>query len=791
MRSLSSQSHLTRPTLLLALLAGVGGCAFDAPPGESPAELEQGLGSTTASSAIATTTSVSTGVGGAGGAGGAGGGPLGFWRFDDCAGASTALEDSSGNGLTATRTATTDCVAGIDGSGVAFDNKKDGVSVPDNAILTWDQNLTAAAWVNPTAVSGSRSIVNKRTSSKTSFDLSIQNGNAVFAVTLSTGAVVTSKAPITAGKWTHVAGLYDGKFAFLFIDGQQVGQVAGAGHVKNVSAPISIGNSPQNTQFGGSIDDVFLSNQPMSASDIAQLACFRKPSTFSVNPASAGPVQPNTLVTYNIAVQNHDVGACQPNDYFLNVNFFNPGISAIANPSFIPQVAPGKTATFPLQVSGTEEADPGVYTIPFDVINFSSFEFLSGSVNFELAAPTGCFVRTSRELMVRDLSVVEDPVRTTSFGAPDDPRTGVWTFAKLMRDMAPTPEQAPDMVEQMFDTWLSDQTINTFNVPARPAIQQLVLDTWPRTGDGKLDLTQAPLRLLAIVNRIDVRDLAQGNAGEGRFVFGVLDQFGNPQQFTLIVEYRLPAASEADVLDWANRWHALGALPFPSEQYNAALQDITTRFAGRGAEPGRVNGSALGQLRTNEIALNAPWELREFHLAADGFLRPATVKLTPDLSFDGSQTLADYVNANAATILAEKHTVPETFEGVPFLGGSSFNNLTAWSAPGILDNDARHKFSLNTCNGCHGASETGTFFLHVNPRFPGQEASLSGFLTGITVGDPITGAPRTFNDLGRRNADLKQLVCTTVSTAAVAQGTTTTTSTLSSSFIKKGIGRVH
>ncbi|MGK3963804.1 hypothetical protein WMF38_06455 [Sorangium sp. So ce118] len=71
-----------------------------------------------------------------------------------------------------------------------------------------------------------------------------------------------------------------------------------------------------------------------------------------------------------------------------------------------------------------------------------------------------------------------------------------------------------------------------------------------------------------------------------------------------------------DMLDWANAWHALGSLPFPSEDYNAALQAITTRFAGRNAAPGRPNGSSLGQLRTNDIALASPWELREFTLAA-------------------------------------------------------------------------------------------------------------------------------------------------------------------------------
>ncbi|MFT3773151.1 MAG: hypothetical protein QM820_47830 [Minicystis sp.] len=472
------------------------------------------------------------------------------------------------------------------------------------------------------------------------------------------------------------------------------------------------------------------------------------------------------------------------------MNFFDPAISISANPSFVSGVASGQTAHFPISVTGSEEAEPGVHTIPFDIFNFGNFDVLSGSVDYELTAPTGCFVRTGRELMIRDLSVIEDPIRTTSSGPAGDPRSGAWTFARLMEDMAPTPADAPAMVEQMFRTWLSSQSINGFSVPPRPAMQNLVLDSWPRTADGKLDLTRAPLNLLAIVNRLDVRNLAEGNAGEGRFVFGVLDPFGFPQQFTLIMEYKLPATTEADVLAWANQWHALGSLPFPSEQYNAALQAITTRFAGRNAAPGRPNGSSLGQLRTNEIALDAPWELREFNLsAADGLLHPVTVKLTPDLGFDGTPTLAAYINQNEADIVVERHDVPETFQGLPFLGGSSFNNLTAWSAPGINNNEARHKFSLNTCNGCHGAAETGTAFLHVNPRFPGTTAQLSGFLTGITVPDPVTGIPRTFNDLGRRNQDLKGLVCATTSSPTIAAAAAPTTST--STSIARGIGRVH
>ena len=388
-------------------------------------------------------------------------------------------------------------------------------------------------------------------------------------------------------------------------------------------------------------------------------------------------------------------------------------------------------------------------------------------VQFVVSEPLGCHVSTPRELMITNVSVVDDPIRTTN--------GGVWTFRHLMESMAPTPEDAPAMVEAMLQSFATTQTINGFDVGPRPGMQTFILDGWPRTPDGALDLDQAPLRLLAIVNRFDLRNLANGDAGEGRFVFGFTFSGGFPLQATMILEYKLPAASDPDVLGWAQAFHALGALPF-GDSYNAALQDITERFAARGARPGHLNDSAINVVRTNEIDFgdNGLWQLREFALSpVSGTLVPVTVKLTPDRAFNNSDTLAAFINANEASIIAETHTVPDQLLGQNFAAGAVFNELfNFWFAPGINNPEARHKFALNTCNGCH-SQETGTIFLQIGVRFPGQESPLSQFLTGVTVSDPFTGQPRTFNDLGRRRSDLTAIVC--------GGGAT----------LRKGISRVH
>jgi Concanavalin A-like lectin/glucanases superfamily len=748
---------------------------------------------------------------------------FGFWHFDDCSPKSHFLRDSSGLGANAQQALQASCVPGISGLGVQLRSAKDIVQVPDEPQFSVGQHVGVAAWVNPKTVSGDQPIVIKRLNNKTAFSLGVHNGNIEMSVVLSTGKTVISRAPIAANQWTHVAGMYDGTFVFLFINGQQFGQIFAAGSVRDVFAPIRIGATTGSQFFNGIIDEVFLTTDVISSSTLTNLACISRPSTFSVSPATSGPVPAETNVHYDIAVTNNDVGACSAKGYDLFLGRPDSGISANVDVPQFQQALPGALVHFGVEVTGSDSADPGVHAVPFFIDAFggsnNNFEQLTGQLTYELSAPTGCFVTTRKELMITNPSVVDDPIRTAGSvdpsggfggaggsagagdigeaGAPGDfgvvggalkavpsvggssggatapaaaQTAGVWSFGYLMRQMAPTPEAAPAMTLQLLKHWLTNQTVNGFIVPARPAMQQRLIDIWPKTPNGELDLDRSPLTLQAIVNRIDTRNLAEGSAGEGRFVFGVNGAF-NFQNFSLIVEYNLVAQTEQDVSDWANRWHALGSLPFPSEEYNTALEGVTRRFTDRNASPDSVNGSALVELRSNEIALSArgEWELRSFVLSKEtGLFDETTVKETPDLSFNNTPAFARFVNQNADAIIAEvpggnSHTVPLQFEGSPFMGGSVINNQVQWNAPGINNPDARFHASMNTCNGCHGP-ETGTFgFLMVLPRSPGGEATLSPFLTGTTVIDRFTRQTRTLNDLARRRVDLTALVCSTAS----------------------------
>ena len=223
----------------------------------------------------------------------------------------------------------------------------------------------------------------------------------------------------------------------------------------------------------------------------------------------------------------------------------------------------------------------------------------------------------------------------------------------------------------------------------------------------------------------------------------------------------MPSSTPQEVTGWpaaGTPWRA-GDL---AHDYNATLETITRRFTDRGAAPDRVNGSSLVQLRTNDFHLVFRWELRQFELSAtSGFLREVPVKETPDVSFNNSQAFADFVNQNAAALKAVvpgagSNLVPAQFQEAPFLAGSAFNDFFRWSAPGILDLEARFHASINTCNGCHGP-ETNTNFQMIFPRFPGN--GVSQFLTGTNVFDPFTGQVRLLNDLARRRDDMTAVIC--------------------------------
>lgn len=412
----------------------------------------------------------------------------------------------------------------------------------------------------------------------------------------------------------------------------------------------------------------------------------------------------------------------------------------------------------------------------------------------------------AKTLLINDVAVVEDPTRTFNPCTKTGTANGIWTFGELMRQMASlnpgaiaTDAQVSDFVLNWLNTWIAPRTVNADNLAARATIQSQVITPWLTASQaggapaGQLKMELAPFKLLAIVNRMDLRGNSGygfSNAGEGRFVFGALGAQCSPLQFTVIFEYGINKKTCSAVKSFAREWNDLDALTPGSTAYNNALEHITRQFTQCGTNTAKPNQNSINQVRSDETALSSPWELREFNLLASGQLGLVTVKQEPAEKYNTKtntadvQRMATYINANTAIIENNTYQVPDELpltSGSPtpltgFLGGKSHtqfpptgsSNSHHWDGtpgpgPGfILSDEARHVFSLNSCSGCHGG-ETQTFFTHIKPVPFGTKAGLSGFLTGITVTDAAkrpTGSPasRTFNDLERRRQDLANFI---------------------------------
>jgi hypothetical protein len=389
-----------------------------------------------------------------------------------------------------------------------------------------------------------------------------------------------------------------------------------------------------------------------------------------------------------------------------------------------------------------------------------------------------------RALMITDSNVVEDPTRTFNPCTGVGDTLGVWTFRHLMTEMAnqnATSITPADFVRAWLAQWETAQSVNGFTIPARTQIKPIIIDPWVAAsgGTGTLNLKHAPFRLLAIVNRVDLRQnlvYGGGSAGEGRFVFGAIDRRNGgctPLRFAVIFEYGIQKRSCSDVKAWAQQWYELNTLQPSDPSYRVKLAAITEQFVAAGSKPSQSpNQNALNQLRTNENALDPLWELREFVLSSTGgnagHLASVTVKQEPDASFNNGMDLATWAKANWHLVVRDAHQVPNTLPGTstPFLGarapvptpGFFWGQGVDMTPPDTL----RFHLSLNTCSGCH-AGETRTSFTHVSPT-GSIPVALSQFLTGTNpdVSDPDTGdgLNRTvhFDDLLRRAQDLEALV---------------------------------
>ncbi len=385
-----------------------------------------------------------------------------------------------------------------------------------------------------------------------------------------------------------------------------------------------------------------------------------------------------------------------------------------------------------------------------------------------------------KSLLLTMTDVVNNPQLTWE---PSNPsvgnRDGAWTFHHLMSAIAneSVTGVAPGTLVR---NWLQSLTVPQYPdgpsggvAPARNAeLINTVLSCWPKLkGTDMLDTSQSPFRLLAIVNRLDLRlSTAWGNINnhraELRFVFCYVEQQGQPEpgmqrDFLAIVEFGVPLNNFTGVRNYALKWANLSRPGLSSVDLCAKLSFITEDIVQAYAAPGRPNGSNLNHLRTEDMYFapqGQPWDMREFILDAGSHqFKTNPLNMTPDFSWADpdspntvyySTTMRKWIQANSPVILSGLYelpyqidvttpsgTSPKRLRGAVALDG--YQNWFSFPTTQPCSAETRLAFIRNTCNGCHSSGNwtpeneptwSFAFMRQINGRPAAAPATLSDFL---------------------------------------------------------------
>ena len=393
-----------------------------------------------------------------------------------------------------------------------------------------------AGWFAHTSTNQTRTLFRKREAGTNSqFALLLNNGKYQFVVDLgSTLATVTAPTKAKANEWTHVGATYDGNRLRLYVGGVEVANKAAIGTILAGSGPLLMGNDGSKRLMAGRMDQAVFASRAFSAAEMGILTCMRRAPAIAGTPAVSAPTPTGVPASFDIALTNNDSASCPPADYVFQVNNSNQGIGVELSSTFI-NVPAGSTGHIAMTATASEDVDSGTFQIPFFAFQINSqmgSQSAFGSVDFVVVA-SGCRVSTPRELMITNVGVV-DNIR--AFG------DGVWSFKHLMEAMAPTPEDAPAMVEQMLTSFTTNQTVNGFTSGrARGCSPDRRLAAHPgrQAGSGARRCVQ----LNAIVNRFDLRNLRRATPARAGSCSRPARATAFPLQATIILEYKLPATT--------------------------------------------------------------------------------------------------------------------------------------------------------------------------------------------------------------------------------------------------------
>jgi hypothetical protein len=168
-------------------------------------------------------------------------------------------------------------VAGQAGTALEFAGPEHYVQCPDQPSLNPEKTLTICAWVKqqtPVQPNGIDDLLSKEewgggTGSGYSLRINERRANLDFGSGPDWLQIVAPQQ-LDQDVWVHLAGIYDGQYETLLINGEEVASQATTKSISKSPQPLRIGRGPfaQDRRFHGVIDEVAVFDMALTAADV-------------------------------------------------------------------------------------------------------------------------------------------------------------------------------------------------------------------------------------------------------------------------------------------------------------------------------------------------------------------------------------------------------------------------------------------------------------------------------------------------------------------------------------------